>query len=142
MHAGVRVQRAGGPNGVVHTAGTVLIDNCTLSQNVGDDDSGGIVNANGLRAAVLLNRVAFHNNTGQRSLVTSEGGTMYSTKPGLQYFDNDTSEALPSAPAATEHNGLFLTFADPWLVATVAVRRARAEGLTICLPLSQVPFEF
>ena len=111
----------------MYTAGRLLIDNCTLSLGVANNGSGGLVLAAGWRAAVLLNRVALQSNTGQRSLVTSEGGTMFSTQPGLQYFDDDTSEALALTPAGIERKDLFLDFDDRWLAVTLAVRRIRSQ---------------
>lgn len=127
MHADVRVQRAGGLlNSVMYTAGKLLIDNCTFSQNVAGDDRGGVVNATGERAAVLLNRVTLQNNTGQRTFSTSEGGTMYSTQPGLQYFDDKTSEANALTPEGPAQEGLFPDFADPWLMDTIEVRLSQS----------------
>ena len=126
--AGVRIQRAGGPpNFVIYTADKLLIENCTLSQNVAGDDDGGVVNATGWRAAVLLNRVALQNNNGQRSLVTSEGGTIFSTQSGLQYFDSDASAVRHLVPAGPDQEDLFLDFSERWLADTVAVRRSQSR---------------
>lgn len=128
MRAGVRVQRTGGPPTVaMYVAGHLLLDNCTLSTNVAGDDGGGVVYATGESASVLLNRVAVRDNVGQRVLANSDGATMYSTQPGLQQFGEFASEASPLAPAGPEQAGIFLDFADPWLVATVEVRRSQSR---------------
>lgn len=110
----------------MYAVGKLLIDNCTFGENVAGDDSGGIVNVTGWSAAVLLNRVALHNNTGRRGFVSSEGGAMYSTQPGLSFFDDYASEIRLLTPAGSEEVGLFLDFADYRLEATVEVRRSQS----------------
>lgn len=51
---------------------------------------------------------------------------MYSTQPGLSFFDDYASEIRPLTPAGSEEVGLFLDFADDRLEATVEVRRSQS----------------
>ena len=51
---------------------------------------------------------------------------MYSTQPGLSFFDDYASEIRLLTPAGSEEVGLFLDFADYRLEATVEVRRSQS----------------
>lgn len=120
--AGVQVRRTGGPFVPVYVFGTAAFEASAFVDNFLDDATNSICQTAHSGSMTWLDNVTFANNTGV-DIVTWSGGRVFSSAPGLQYFESGfESEGAKAVPVQTGRTPQFLSFSDPWMLAAAEVR--------------------
>lgn len=116
------MQRTGGPFIPVYVFGTAVFEASTFVDNFLNDATDPICQTVHSGSMTWLQNITFANNTGV-DIVAWLGGRVFSSAPGLQYFEKGfESEGSKAVPVQTGWTPQFLSFSDPWLLAAAEVR--------------------